>query len=551
MILQSNIMEGLMSNKKKILFFVMSILIIILVVINIFMYRYLHNPVRQAKEQLDLGQQFLLEMEYEEAVAAFEIVIEIEPRNVDAYMGMAEAYIAMGETEKAIRTLKRGYRETEDEKLNELLQELEAELNRQAANVNIVQIDTSSFPNITVFFSLEDEDGNFIEGVKPEHIQVFEAVEENWEEVYGSMKFSKEDNASRKSVAMLMDISGSMGGTIDQLCVTAKELLQQMQGGNYYVSLTTFDDQCYPIIDYTNNLTAVSNELDYLSIGGGTSLYDALEYCLHQAVGQQGQRYVLAFTDGAEGGSRISKDELISLAKYYHVPIYLIMKNNGYYVQDLEEITRESGGGFYEISSIDNLYEIFYEIFQFQENLYSFEYMTKQSDNECDLRIVYKSKQYDGEAKDDFISQKPIQRERVGNSMITDIDVSSYKADYPILDAFDAYLDTMWIEGVWGNGIGEAITIKLDEAHNINGITIYNGNKINRDLYEKYSRVKTLRITFSDGSQRQFELDDTFYEPCQVNFINPVRSNSLKIEILDVYEGSTYQDTCISEISLN
>ena len=109
----------------------------------------------------------------------------------------------------------------------------------------------------------------------------------------------------------------------------------------------------------------------------------------------------------------------------------------------------------------------------------------------------------------------------------------------------------MWVEGVRGNGIGEYISISLDEAHELNGITIRNGNWKSRDDYEKNNRVKMIQITFSDGSQRQFELEDNFYEPCQVNFINPVRTNSLKIEIMDVYEGTTYQNTCITDISIN
>lgn len=541
-----------MKNGKKILLFIISVLVIVLVVINLFMYQYLHSPAKQAKEQLDLGQQFLLDMEYEEAVAAFEIVIAIEPKNTEAYLGMAEAYLAMGETEKAIRILKKGYRETEDEELKKLLEELEAELNRQEADVNIVQIDTGAFPDVTVYFSLEDPEGNFIEGVQPEQIQVFEAVEQEWEEVQGSMKFSQEDNASRRSVSMLMDISGSMSGMLDPLCTAAQELLKQMQGGNYYVSLTAFDHNCYPIVDFTNNLEAVSDGLDDLYPSGGTLLYDALVYCLNQTVTQQGQKYVIAFTDGDSSGSSISEDELISLANYYHVPIYLIKQSEGYsWPQDLEEITKESGGGLYEISTIENLYDIFYEIFQFQENLYAFQYTTKQLDKECDLRVIYKSKQYDGEAEEDFISQKPIKRERVGNSMIVNVTASSSGQDYPVGYAFDSNINTMWTEGVWGNGIGEMISITLDGAHKLNGITIYNGNRISHDLYEKYSRIKTIRVTFSDGSQKQFELEDTFYEPCQVNFINPVSSKSLKIEILEVYEGTTYQDTCIAEMSIN
>lgn len=540
-----------MKNGKKILLFIISILVILLVVVNVFLYIYVTSPLQKVGKQLDLGQQYLLNLEYEEAVAAFEIAIEIEPKNVDAYMGMAEAYIGMGEPEKAIRILKKGYRETEDEELGSLLEQLEADQNRQEADVRIVQIDTGEFPNIAVYFSVEDAEGNFIENVRSEQVQVLEEYTNEWVEQEGELQFSGQENVSRRSVAMVVDVSGSMEGSLDQLCDAAQELLDQMQGGRYYVSLTAFDTAWSTLVDYTDNLSAVSVGLDTLQAGGGTALYDTLENSLHESVNQPGQKYILAFTDGADGSSIITKDELISLANYYHIPIYIIASMGYGYVQDMEDIARESGGAFYAISSINELYNIYYEIFQMQENLYTFHYTTKQSDTECGLRIVYNSDRADGEAENSFISQKPIRRERVGNQMITSVRASSQMEEYPVEYAFDSREDTMWTEGVWGNGIGETIEITLDEAHKVNGLTLYNGNRISHDLYEKYGRVKTIRITFSDGSQRQYEVADDYYTSAQVNFINPIQTSTLKIEILEVYEGTTYQNTCITDININ
>lgn len=541
-----------MKNGKKVLIFIISILVLLLIAINIFLYLYKDNVSKRVSEQLELGQQYLLDMDYEQSIAAYEVVIELEPKNTEAYFGMAEAYVAMGEPQKAVKILKRGYRETGDEEMKELYEELESELNREQSDLNIVQIDTGDFPNITVYFSLEDLEGNFIRDIQPQQIQVLESnVDKEWVEVTGSLNFSEKD-VSKRSVEMVMDISGSMDNSIAQLCKAAQELLNQMQGGNYYVSLTVFDDRWETLVDYTNNISAVSNELNNLYTGGGTALYDTLENSLYQAINQQGQKYILAFTDGEDNSSSITKDELISLANYYHVPIYIIMAmNQTYWTQDMEEIARESGGEFYAISSIDELYDIYYDIFQFQENLYSFRYTTEQVDSECGIRVVFKSRQYDGESESEFISQKPIKRERVSNSSIIETEASSALQGYPLENAFDSKEDTMWVEGVRGNGIGEYIYISLDEAHELNGISVSNGNRNSSDDYEKYSRIKTIQVTFSDGSQRQFELEDNYYEPCQVNFINPVKTDSLKIEIIEVYEGTTYQNTCIADISIN
>lgn len=540
-----------MKNKNKILIFIISVLVILLAVVHIFIYLCLIMPVQRVNKQLDLGQQYLLDMQYEEAIAAFEIVIEMEPKSTEAYLGMAEAYVALGDPQEAVKILKRGYRETGDEVLNIRLEELEAELSREQVDLSIVQIDTNAFPEIMVYFSVEDADGNFIDDVQTEQIQVLESDGNEWVEINGTVQYSG-STVSQRSIAMIMDTSGSMGGSIDQLCAAAKELLSQMQGDSYYVSLTTFDNTWNTLVDYTNNISMVSSELNHLYAGGGTALYDTLENSLYESVNQQGQKYILAFTDGEDNASSISKEELISLAAYYHVPIYIIAAmEQGYATQEMEEIARESGGQFYAINSIDNLYDIYYEIFSLQENLYSFQYTTKQSDSECGLRVVYHSQNFDGESEKEFISQKPIKRERVSNAYIVNAQASTARQDCSVSNVLDSNLGTMWIEGVRGNGIGEYISITLDEPHETNGITIYNGNRTSRDAYEKYNRVKTILITFSDGIQRQFELEDNFYEPCQINFINPVRTDSLKIEILDIYEGTTYQDTCITDININ
>jgi hypothetical protein len=61
-----------------------------------------------AAELLNLGEKYLLEMDYEQAIVYFDRLIEVEPRNPRGYTGLAEAYIALGEQDKAIEALRRG-----------------------------------------------------------------------------------------------------------------------------------------------------------------------------------------------------------------------------------------------------------------------------------------------------------------------------------------------------------------------------------------------------------------------------------------------------------
>lgn len=53
-------------------------------------------------ESLDLGNQYLTEQNYEEAVAAFLVAIDIDPKCAEAYIGAADAYIGLGDYDSAL-----------------------------------------------------------------------------------------------------------------------------------------------------------------------------------------------------------------------------------------------------------------------------------------------------------------------------------------------------------------------------------------------------------------------------------------------------------------
>ena len=57
------------------------------------------------QEQYNLGVRYLSEGDYEEAIIAFTAAIEIDPKRVDGYIGLADVYIALDDIEKAIDVL--------------------------------------------------------------------------------------------------------------------------------------------------------------------------------------------------------------------------------------------------------------------------------------------------------------------------------------------------------------------------------------------------------------------------------------------------------------
>lgn len=78
--------------------------------------------------QLSLGNRYLDEMEYEQAIAAFEEAIEIAPKNPDPYIALAEVYMEMGDYDKAIDVLMEGLDQTGSSKIEDYIAEIMEDL---------------------------------------------------------------------------------------------------------------------------------------------------------------------------------------------------------------------------------------------------------------------------------------------------------------------------------------------------------------------------------------------------------------------------------------
>lgn len=77
-----------------------------------------------AREQISLGDKYMKSEEYDEAIIAFSKAIDIDPNNADAYEKLADAYMAVGNRNEAVNTLKLGYERTHSGNIKSKLDEL-------------------------------------------------------------------------------------------------------------------------------------------------------------------------------------------------------------------------------------------------------------------------------------------------------------------------------------------------------------------------------------------------------------------------------------------
>ena len=110
----------------------------------------------------------------------------------------------------------------------------------------------------------------------------------------------------------------------------------------------------------------------------------------------------------------------------------------------------------------------------------------------------------------------------------------------------DNLKDTPWCEGADGGGVGESLTYTFSGAKKLTNVDIVNGNGTDFKLFMAYGSVKTVQLTFDNGKSQSLVVKPSLM-PQTLN-IEPVTTKSVTVELIDVKDGKTVQDTCISEM---
>ena len=104
-----------MRSKFKI---IMPICVAVAVIILAFVFiRFKTEQKENIGAMISTAQQYLTEQKYEQAIAKFQKIIEIDHMNVEAYLGLAEAYEKSGDPDKAYEVLEEGYEKTNDDRI--------------------------------------------------------------------------------------------------------------------------------------------------------------------------------------------------------------------------------------------------------------------------------------------------------------------------------------------------------------------------------------------------------------------------------------------------
>lgn len=122
------------------------------------------------------------------------------------------------------------------------------------------------------------------------------------------------------------------------------------------------------------------------------------------------------------------------------------------------------------------------------------------------------------------------------------------KVQNPPINIMDGDETTNWQEGVNGSGIGEYVYFTFDQEYKVDALTLKLGNWKDARYYAGNNRPKKLKIiTNNDSWLIEFPEERREFA---VQFSSPAGIKDFQVEIEDVYRGTQWDDTVISEIGL-
>ena len=119
----------------------------------------------------------------------------------------------------------------------------------------------------------------------------------------------------------------------------------------------------------------------------------------------------------------------------------------------------------------------------------------------------------------------------------------------------DIDMNTAWVEGVAGNGEGEAIIAVFcqgpeDSTVPFRAFTVQNGYAKNVEVWQDNSRVHLLEMRLNGELRHVIELADTRL-PQSVSWVDEIpvaNGDVLELVLLSVYPGDRYEDTAVTEL---
>lgn len=249
------------------------------------------------------------------------------------------------------------------------------------ATMELISTDVSEYPLVRAYFRVDyADDGAAVEGLSPSDFTIEEKLSGGdyvAREVKSAMQLSGHQGLH---IALAADKSDSISETDME---KIREVMTQFVGRlNYEVGdkaeVLAFDSIVQQMCAFTDQEQLLRNGIANMSTDGATAFYNALYDGVSHALFQGGARCVIAFTDGMDNKSRYTPDQIIQYANESQVPIYIIGVGSSVDTYALKNIAESTGGRYWFIDDLNDMEEIYNEIYVRQMEIYAVEYVSDE-----------------------------------------------------------------------------------------------------------------------------------------------------------------------------
>jgi VWFA-related protein len=160
----------------------------------------------------------------------------------------------------------------------------------------VIKIDTTL---VTIPVSVFDSGGRFISGLGKEDFRIFEDGQSQQIEVFATTE-------QPFTVVLLLDVSRSTQFQIEEIQDAAIAFVEQLRPQDQMM-VVAFDDEIQILSEPTSDRRQLRNAIRRTRFGGGTKLYDAVDFALNYRLRNiEGRKAIVLFTDGVDSSSERS-----------------------------------------------------------------------------------------------------------------------------------------------------------------------------------------------------------------------------------------------------
>lgn len=258
--------------------------------------------------------------------------------------------------------------------------------------LEVWRIDTKSYPDsIKLYVRVFDAEGNLVSGLAPPYYNGNDDYKKIWNSLQEQIgnngtpqeikDFSVLEVSEKEGlpyyISMALDYSGSMGQNITPLEDAALNFVK-MKGEQDKIAVVKFDDKAKLVSPLTHSISEIQKNFEprgLNSYGGYTALYQGAKLAEEQIITapKGNSKALVLFTDGEDNASIISANDLYKFSTENSIPVFTVAF--GIVNKDvLSQISKNSGGRFYQTYSANEFSGVFQDIYHSLRNYYVITY---------------------------------------------------------------------------------------------------------------------------------------------------------------------------------